>query len=64
LKPGNFRTPEEVVAKALDALREKDRSSAAVGSNGRHDSAVREMLTFVEENRTALQDITVKQLIR
>lgn len=64
LKSGNFRSPEEVIAKALDALREKERSSAAAGSNGRHDAAVREMFTFVEENRTPLQDVTVKQLIR
>ncbi|MGA7927859.1 MAG: hypothetical protein WCA20_17965 [Candidatus Sulfotelmatobacter sp.] len=31
--------------------------------NGQHDDAVREMLNFVEKNRTLLQGISVKQLI-
>jgi len=36
----------------------------AADSNGRHDDAVREMLNFVEANRTPLKGISVKQLIR
>ncbi len=68
LKSGHFRSAEEVIAQALVALREKERSSFAdsppEGSNGRHESAVREMLDFVERNRTPLQGISVKQLIR
>jgi hypothetical protein len=63
LKSGHFRTAEEVIAKALAALREKERSCPATG-NGRYDEAVREMLAFVEKNRTTLQGISVKQLIR
>jgi hypothetical protein len=63
LKSGHFRTSEEVIAKALATLREMERSSPSRGSNGRYDEAVREMLTFVEKNRTPLQGITVKQLI-
>ena len=62
LKSGHFRSAEEVIAKALVALREKVRSSLA-GDDGHHDDAVREMLNFVEKNRTPLQGISVKQLI-
>ena len=64
LRSGHFRSVEEVIATALAALREKDRSLIAGESNGRYDAAVREMLNFVEENRTPLQGISVKQLIR
>ncbi len=64
LKSGHFQTAEEVIAQALAALREKERSSSARDGNGRHDDAVREMLAFVEKNRTPLQGVTVKQLIR
>jgi len=63
LKSGHFRSAEEVIAKALVALRDKERSSVAADSNGRHDDAVREMLNFVEANRTPLKGISVKQLI-
>jgi len=62
LRSGRFRSAEEVIAEALAALREKDRS--ALSGNGDYDNAVREMLDFVKHNRTALQDISVKQLIR
>jgi Arc/MetJ-type ribon-helix-helix transcriptional regulator len=64
LKSGHFRSAEEVIAKALVTLREKEHSSVAGDSNGRHDDAVREMLNFVEANRTPLQGVSVKQLIR
>jgi putative addiction module CopG family antidote len=68
LKSGHFRSAEEVIAQALVALREKERSSLAglptEDSNGHHDDAVREMLDFVEGNRTPLQGLSVKQLIR
>jgi Arc/MetJ-type ribon-helix-helix transcriptional regulator len=64
LKSGHFRSPEEVIARALDALRERARSSPAADDNGHRDEAVREMLDFVEKNRTVLQGISVKQLMR
>jgi Arc/MetJ-type ribon-helix-helix transcriptional regulator len=64
LRSGHFRSAEEVIAKALVILREKERSSAAGDSNGSQEGAVREMLTFVEENRTPLRGTSVKQLIR
>jgi Arc/MetJ-type ribon-helix-helix transcriptional regulator len=64
LKSGHFQSAEEVIAGALVALREKERSSQASPSNGKHESAVREMLSFAEANRTSLQGISVKQLIR
>jgi len=64
LRSGHFRSVEEVIATALAALREKERSSTAGASNGDQENAVREMLNFVAENRTPLQGISVKQLIR
>jgi Arc/MetJ-type ribon-helix-helix transcriptional regulator len=63
LKSGHFRSVEEVIATALAALREKERSSAAGNSNGDQANAVREMLDFVAANRTPLQGISIKQLI-
>jgi Arc/MetJ-type ribon-helix-helix transcriptional regulator len=61
LRSGHFRSAEEVIARALAALREKE--VRASDTNGRYDEAVREMLAFVEKNRTRLQDVSVKQLI-
>ena len=63
LKSGHFRSAEEVIAEALVALREKEHSTPASDSHGQGDIAVREMLNFVEKNRTPLQGISVKQLI-
>jgi len=67
LKSGHFRSAEEVIAEALVALQEKERASSggsvAGEGNGHHENAVREMLDFVEANRTPLQGISVKQLI-
>jgi hypothetical protein len=42
----------------------KERPSDARSSNGDQESAVREMLKFVAENRTPIKGISVKQLIR
>ncbi len=64
LGSGHFRSAEEVIAKALAALREKEEPSLAGGGNGRQDEAVREVLSFVERNRTSLQGVSVKRLIR
>jgi Arc/MetJ-type ribon-helix-helix transcriptional regulator len=63
LKSGHFRTAQEVIAQALLALRGKDRSSIAGEDNGQRANAVREMLTFVEKNRSPLHGVSVKQLI-
>ena len=57
LRLGKYRTPEDVVASALRALRETYLRS------GDQQEAVREMLGFVEENRTTLTGISVKELI-
>jgi len=62
LQSGHFRTAEEVIANALLALREKEILLKGVG-NGQRDEAVRDMLNFVEKNRTVLKDISVKELI-
>lgn len=67
LKTGHFRSAEEVIARALEALREKERSSASSNSentrNVVQEKAVREMLAFVEKNRVRLSGISVKDLI-
>lgn len=63
LKSGHFRTVEEVIAKALQALREKERPSGIASSNGAQREAVREMLAFVEKNRVRLEGVSVKELI-
>jgi putative addiction module CopG family antidote len=63
LKIGHFRTVEEVIAEALQALREREKSSPASGGNEARREAVREMLDFVENNRACLKDVTVKELI-
>jgi len=64
LRSGHFRSAAEVIAKALAVLREKEGLPVAADSNGGYENAVREMLSFVAENRTPLRGISVKQLIR
>ena len=63
LRSGHFRTAEDVIAEALVALRERESSPVAGEENGEYSDAVREMLSFVEKNRTRLEGISVKQLI-
>ena len=63
LKSGHFRTVEEVIAEALQALREKEKSAGAATPNGAQREAVRGMLAFVEKNRTRLDGLSVKALI-
>jgi Arc/MetJ-type ribon-helix-helix transcriptional regulator len=63
LKSGHFRTAEDVIGKALQALREKEHSSGETTSNGAQREAVREMLAFVEKNRVRLEGVSVKELI-
>lgn len=63
LNSGHFRTAEEVIAGALQALREKERSSGTSTPNDGQREAVREMLAFVEKNRARLDGISVKELI-
>jgi len=61
LRLGFYRTPEDVVASALRALR-KVNPRASVGGADQQE-AVSEMLRFVENNRTTLTGISVKDLI-
>jgi Arc/MetJ-type ribon-helix-helix transcriptional regulator len=63
LQSGHFRDVEEVIAEALQALREKERSHSAAGPNSRQREAVREMLAFMEKNHTRLDTGSVKELI-
>jgi Arc/MetJ-type ribon-helix-helix transcriptional regulator len=63
LRNGHFSSVQEVIAEALAALRGKKSSSISAAGNGQQANAVREMLRFVESNRTTLHDISVKQLI-
>jgi Arc/MetJ-type ribon-helix-helix transcriptional regulator len=51
LKSGHFRTAENVMGKALQALREKGQVSPYREANGAQREAVREMLTSVEKNQ-------------
>jgi putative addiction module CopG family antidote len=64
LEAGRYSSAEEVIAEALHALREKAQASGAVEGNGNPAEAVREMLAFVEQNRTRLEGVSVKELIR
>ncbi len=63
LKSGHFRTPEEVISGALDALREKAGASTNQADHGAQRQAVREMLAFVEQNYVRLEGVSVKELI-
>lgn len=63
LMSGRFRTAEEVIAQALQTLRERTQSASANADNDHRRAAVREMLTFAEKNRTPLNGISVKELI-
>ncbi len=63
LNSGHFRTAEEVIAEALHALQEKERTAGPGTPNGAEREAVLEMLAFVEKNRTQLEGISVKELI-
>jgi len=63
LKSGHFRTPENVISHALEALREKEQASPSLGTNGAQGEAVREMLAFAEKNRVRLEGVSVKVLI-
>lgn len=61
LKSGHFRTAEDVIGEALQALRGKESTDAAISSGA--PEAVREMLAFVEKNRVRLEGVSVKELI-
>ncbi len=63
LKSGHFRTVEEVIAEALQALREREQASVSNVADGAQREAVREMLAFVEKNRVRLEGVSVKELI-
>ncbi len=63
LKSGEYRTPEEVISEAFDALREKVGAPANRADNGARREAVREMLEFVAKNRVRLEGVSVKELI-
>ncbi len=63
LKSGHFRTAEELISQALNAFLATVPPSNASVDNGSRREAVREMMSFVEKNRTSLQGISVKELI-
>jgi Arc/MetJ-type ribon-helix-helix transcriptional regulator len=67
LKTGQFRTPEEVIGRALQVLQDHERLVSRYGTldkpSMRQDEAVTEMLAFVEKNHVRLDGITVKDLI-
>jgi Arc/MetJ-type ribon-helix-helix transcriptional regulator len=63
LKSGHFRTAEELISQALNAFLATVPPSNASADNGRSREAVREMMNFVEKNRTSLQGVSVRELI-
>jgi Arc/MetJ-type ribon-helix-helix transcriptional regulator len=63
LRAGHFRTVEEVIGEALQALRAKEQPAGTEAPNGAQREAVREMLAFIEKNRVRLEGISVKELI-
>ncbi len=63
LKSGHYRTAEDVIDEALQALREKEQSSGSGASNGAQREAVREILAFVERNRVRLEGVSIRELI-
>ena len=63
LRRGQYETAEEVISQALKTLQGKRGSFAAPQKEQQRVRAVREMLEFVEKNRTALRHVSVKQLI-
>jgi len=63
LESGHFRTAEELISQALNALRAMVAPSNKTGKNGSHRKAVHEMMEFVEKNHTSLEGISVKELI-
>jgi len=63
LESGHFRTAEELISQALQALRATAPSSDKTGNHGSQREAVREMMEFAEKNRTSLEGISVKELI-
>lgn len=65
LKTGQFRTPEEEVGEALQALRNQTKSSSTQrAANDAQRKAVSEMMAFVKNNHVRLEGISVKELIR
>ena len=66
LKAGHFRTAQEVIGQALQALKERERATrnaVADKPNLLQQQAVQEMLAFIEKNHVRLSGISVKDLI-
>jgi Arc/MetJ-type ribon-helix-helix transcriptional regulator len=49
IESGHFRSVEDLLSQALDALREKELSARNSVANGEQQQAVREMLAFLEK---------------
>jgi len=63
LDAGRFRSVEELIGEALQALQRRERSSTTSASSGTQREAVGEMLAFVESNKTRLEGVSVKDLV-
>jgi Arc/MetJ-type ribon-helix-helix transcriptional regulator len=63
LRSGHFRTAEEVIGGALEALRERGKTAMNSTGTVTPDEAVRDMLAFIDKHRVRLEDISVKELI-
>jgi len=64
LDAGRFRSVEELIGEALQGLQRRERSSTTSVPSGTQREAVGEMLAFVESNKTRLEGVSVKDLIR
>jgi Arc/MetJ-type ribon-helix-helix transcriptional regulator len=61
LKTGHFRTVEEVISEALQALQVQERAASAL--DGSQSKSVADMLAFIEANHVSLDGVTVKDLL-
>ena len=59
IRAGRFHSPEEVVARALEALPDAD-----LGASGESRDAVRDMLEFSARHRFTLGDVALRDLVR
>lgn len=67
LKTGQFRTAEEVIARALETLKAERRTKEKYAGLGNisiaQQTAVQDMLEFIDKNRIRLTGVSVKDLI-
>jgi Arc/MetJ-type ribon-helix-helix transcriptional regulator len=67
LKTGEFRTAEDVIARALESFKAERRTKAKYASldnvSVAQQTAVQDMLDFIDKNHVRLSGISVKDLL-